>query len=233
MMNQNSSFQEEANMKPNRFEETEFAENPEPRCAVALALDVSGSMGGQPIAELNAGLKELAQALKDDKLAALRVELAVVTFGGSVTIIDFVPADAFQPPDLAARGGTPMGAAVQKALDLLRDRKDTYKHSGLDYFRPWLFLITDGAPTDAWEAAADRARQEEECKGVSVYAIGVQDADLQTLARFSAARPPLLLQGLAFRDLFQWLSKSLSAVAQSQPGRQAPLPPVGWGKTAP
>jgi uncharacterized protein YegL len=220
-------------MTPNRFEETEFAENPEPRCAVALALDVSGSMTGQPIAELNAGLKELAQALKADKLAALRVELAVVTFGGSVTIIDFVPADAFQPPTLAAQGSTPMGGAVQKALALLRERKDAYRRNGLDYFRPWLFLISDGAPTDAWEAAAEQARQEEERKGVSVYTIGVQEADLQTLARFSASRSPLMLQGLAFRDLFQWLSKSLSAVAQSQPGQQVALPSVGWGQAAP
>jgi uncharacterized protein YegL len=222
--------QEDAKMTT-RFEETEFAENPEPRCAVVLALDVSGSMGGQPIAELNAGLLELDKDLKADKLASLRVELALVTFGGSVTKTDFIAADAFQPPTLTANGSTPMGAAVQKALDLLRDRKDTYKRNGLDYFRPWLFLITDGAPTDAWEGAAECARQEEERKGVSVYAIGVQDADMQILACFSAARPPLMLQGLAFRDLFQWLSKSLSAVAQSRPGRQVPLPSVGWGQT--
>ena len=218
-------------MTPNRFDETEFAENPEPRCAVVLALDVSGSMSGQPIAELNAGLQELDRALKADKLASLRVELAMVTFGGTVAKTAFVAADAFQPPTLAANGSTPMGAAVRQALDLLRDRKDTYKRNGLDYFRPWLLLITDGAPTDAWEAAAEKAREEEERKGVSIYAIGVQDADMQTLARFSAARPPLMLKGLAFRDLFQWLSKSLSAVAQSRPGGQVALPSVGWGQT--
>lgn len=218
-------------MTPNRFEEAEFVENPEPRCAVVLALDVSSSMSGEPIAELNAGLQELDRALKANKLASLRVELAMVTFGGSVTKTDFVGADAFQPPTLAANGGTPMGAAVNKSLDLLRERKNAYKRNGLDYFRPWLFLITDGAPTDAWETAADRAREEEERKGVSVYAIGVQNANMQTLARFSAARPPLLLQGLAFRELFQWLSKSLSAVAQSRPGGQVALPSVGWGQT--
>jgi uncharacterized protein YegL len=190
-------------------------------------------MSGQPIAEVNAGLQELDKALKADSLASLRVELAMVTFGGSVTATDFVVATAFEPPSLTANGGTPMGAAVRKSLDLLRERKEMYKRNGLDYFRPWLFLITDGAPTDVWEAAADRARQEEELKGVSVYAIGVQDANMQTLARFSAVRPPLKLQGLAFRELFQWLSKSLSAVAQSRPGQQVPLPPVGWGQAEP
>jgi uncharacterized protein YegL len=217
-------------MIPSRLEEIEFADNPEPRCPVVLALDVSGSMAGAPIAELNAGLQELEIALKADRLASLRVELAMVTFGGTVKKVDFVTADAFQAPTLTAHLCTPMGAAVNKSLDLLRDRKETYKRNGLDYFRPWLFLITDGAPTDSWESAADRARQEEEMKGVSVYAIGVQDADMNILARFSSVRPPMTLRGLAFRELFQWLSKSLGVVAQSQPGQQASLPPIGWGQ---
>ena len=94
-------------------------------------------------------------------------------------------------------------------------------------------MITDGAPTDAWQAAADQARQEEDRKGVSVYAIGVERADMQTLAQFSSKIKPLKLKGLSFRELFQWLSKSLGAVALSNPGEQAPLPPVGWANTEP
>ncbi|MCC7107596.1 MAG: hypothetical protein IT307_20865, partial [Chloroflexi bacterium] len=52
----------------------------------------------------------------------------------------------------------------------------------------------------------------------------------KTLARFSDQRPPLKLKGLAFRELFQGLSKSLTAIAQSRPGEQAALPPVGWAQ---
>jgi uncharacterized protein YegL len=217
-------------MSQNPLENVEFVDNPEPRCAVALVLDISGSMGGQPIAELNAGLQEFDKALKSDPLAALRVEVGMVTFGGTVTAIDFVSADQFLPPTLAAGGETPMGHAVSQALTLLRDRKNTYKANGVDYFRPWLFLMTDGVPTDDWQPAAEQARQEEERKGVSIYAIGVEGADMQTLAQFSAKRPPLKLKGLTFRELFQWLSKSLGAVAQSRPGEQAPLPAVGWAQ---
>jgi len=215
-------------MTQNPLERIEFVDNPEPRCAVTLVLDVSGSMAGQPITELNAGLQEFERAIKADPLAALRVEVAMVTFGGVVSSIDFVNADQFHSPELTAGGDTPMGQAVQQALTMLRERKDTYKRNGIDYYRPWLFLITDGAPTDSWQAIAEQARQEEDRKGVSVYAIGVEGADMQTLTQFSSKRQPLKLKGLSFRELFQWLSKSLGAVALSKPGEQAPLPAVGW-----
>jgi uncharacterized protein YegL len=223
-------IEEEKAMTQNSLEAIEFVENPEPRCAVALVLDVSGSMSGPSIAELNAGLQEFDKDLKADPLASLRVEVGMVTFGGAVTTYDFVTADQFHPPMLAATGDTPMGQAVQKALTMLRERKDSYKANGVDYYRPWLFLITDGAPTDTWEPAAAQARQEEDQKGVSVYAIGVEGADMQTLSQFSSKRQPLKLKGLTFRELFQWLSKSLGAVALSNPGQQAPLPTVGWAE---
>lgn len=253
-------------MDPTLLDQAEFADNPEPRCPVVLALDTSGSMAGNAILELNQGLRAFGAALRSDPLAALRVEVAVVTFGGKVRAINIrgegpsadttlsaynprglalrprpveVPFDAhqaftsverFDPPALDAAGGTPMGEAMQRSLALLRDRKEIYKANGLDYFRPWVFLIADGKPTDRnWEAAAEQARQEEARKGVIVYAVGVEGADLNVLGRFSGERPPLRLNGLAFGDLFNWLSKSLSVIARSRPGEQAPLPPVGWG----
>ncbi|HZD57757.1 MAG TPA: VWA domain-containing protein [Anaerolineales bacterium] len=232
-------------MGSNLLDQAEFADNPEPRCPVVLLLDTSGSMQGAPINELNQGLRAFEAALKADRLASLRVEVALMTFGGGVRLLDvrdgraseegaqeaFITADGFQAPALGASGDTPMGEAVSRSLDLIRDRKEIYKANALDYFRPWMFLITDGRPTDSgWELAADQVRQEEARKGVVFYGVGVEKADMQVLARFSAARPPLKLKGLAFGELFQWLSKSLSVVAHSRPGEQAPLPPVGWGE---
>ena len=64
------------------FEASEFAENPEPRVPCVLLLDVSGSMSGQPIAELNEGLITLKDTLAADSLASKRAEIAIVTFGG-------------------------------------------------------------------------------------------------------------------------------------------------------
>jgi uncharacterized protein YegL len=242
-----SQLHEGVTMSEEHLEQVEFADNPEPRCPVVLVLDVSGSMAGKPIAELNQGLQDFAQTLKSDPLAALRVEVALIAFGGKVRALDvrngsqdeipidadkaFVTIDAFQPPVLAASGETPMGEALRRTLTLVRERKEIYKRNGADYFRPWVFLITDGQPNDAgWEAVPDLVKEEERRKGLLFYAVGVENADMKTLARFGEDRPPMRLRGLAFRELFQWLSKSLSAVAQSRPGEQVALPAVGWGQ---
>jgi uncharacterized protein YegL len=231
-------------MDENLLDQTEFADNPEPRCPVILMLDTSASMHGAPIQELNSALVAFADALKADRLASLRVEVAIVTFGGQVKVFGlaesgknityeaqnaFTTVDHFIPPTLDAHGNTPMGEAVQRSLALLRERKAIYRQSGMDYFRPWLFVITDGKPTDAnWEAAAAQVREEEARKGLSFYGVGVENADLEVLQKFSATRTPLKLKGMAFGELFQWLSKSLAVVAHSRPGEQAPLPAVGW-----
>lgn len=231
-------------MSYNRLEEIEFEDNPEPRCAVMLLLDTSTSMTGGPIKQLNIGLQMFDRDLKVDRLAALRVEVGIITFGKEVQVISgrdgqalpfdarqaFVTVDQLVPPTLVAGGATPLGEAVRWGLTLLQERKEIYKNNGIDYFRPWMFLLTDGAPTDEWLGAAALVREEEERKGLSFYGIGVDRAHMQTLARFSTQRPPLKLRGLAFHELFQWLSRSLSTVSHSRPGEQIPLPPVGWAQ---
>src|SRR5512138_3062163 len=75
-------------MEPNYLELAEFADNPEPRCPVVLVMDTSGSMKGTAIKELNEGLRAFAAALKADRLASLRVEVAVIVFGGKVRALN-------------------------------------------------------------------------------------------------------------------------------------------------
>lgn len=209
----------------------EFAENPEPRCPCVLLLDISGSMQGAPIAQLNAGLQAFKTSLEQDRLASLRVEVAVVTFGSTAALTqNFVVADQFTPPHLAAGGSTPMGAAINLALDKLEERKQLYKQAGTPYYRPWVFLITDGEPTDEWRTAAQRVRASEERKGVAFFAVGVEKANMARLAEIAPAeRPPRMLSGLNFTSLFVWLSQSLTNVSHSKVGEQVPLQPVdGW-----
>ncbi|TMW22700.1 VWA domain-containing protein [Escherichia coli] len=211
------------------FATSDFASNPEPRCPCILLLDVSGSMSGRPINELNTGLVTFRDELLADSLALKRVELGIVTFGPVHVEQPFTSAANFFPPILLfAQSDTPMGAAITKALDMVEERKREYRANGISYYRPWIFLITDGAPTDEWQAAANKVFRGEEDKRFAFFSIGVQGADMKTLAQISV-RQPLPLQGLQFRELFSWLSSSLRSVSRSTPGTEVVLEaPKGW-----
>lgn len=215
------------------FEQVQLHDgNPEPRCPCVLLLDTSGSMLGKPILELNAGLTTFQNALITDEVAMLRVELALITFGPVKVTQEFVSAGQFTPPSLRAGGDTPMGGAVQLALDKIEERKQIYRNSGLTYYRPWIFLLTDGQPTDGpvWQNAANRLKEAESKKRVAFFSVGVEDANMTMLGQLSL-RQPLHLQALKFRELFTWLSTSLTSVSHSMPTQEVPLQaPLSWAE---
>ena len=131
-----------------------------------------------------------------------------------------------------------MGEAVVTSLKLLENRKAEYRQNGIQFYRPWVFLLTDGGPTDVrsqfWGEAKTMIKTGEEQKKFSFFAVGVEGADMERLAELSPHRAPLKLKGLRFRDLFQWLSNSQQSVSKSKPGDAVPLTnpaaPTGWAE---
>lgn len=205
-------------------DQVEIGNPTQPHCATVLLLDVSGSMDGEKIAQLNKALVGFKEETIKDDLARKRVDLAVVAFGGSVHLVqDFCSIEQFEPPVLSAGGGTPLGAAVLKAADMLEERKQQYKQQGIDYYRPWIFMITDGEPTDmepgdpTWNQVVARVRSGEAEKKFLFFAVAVEPADLGTLALIAALnRPPVKLIGSKFAEMFSWLSKSQAKVSSSK-----------------
>lgn len=214
-------------------EAVEFAENPEPRCPCVLLLDTSSSMRGRPIDALNEGLRAFKDDLSSDPLACKRIEVAILAFDSDITMVqDFVTPDRFEPPTLTAQGLTHMGAAIIEALDMIQSRKHQYRANGVTYYRPWVFMITDGEPQGEADQvvsqALTRLRDEEQEERVAFFGVGVEGANMERLSEI-VVRSPVKLVGLNFTEMFLWLSASMQKISRSKEDEQAPLPPVGWG----
>jgi uncharacterized protein YegL len=92
-------------------------------------------------------------------------------------------------------------------------------------------LITDGAPTDSWQYAAQRLKEAEAQRRALFFPVAVQGADMNTLRQIAPPeRSPIMLNGLDFRSLFVWLSTSMKRVSSGKVGQAVALPSVGWGQ---
>lgn len=216
----------------------DLVNNPTARIPVCLCLDVSGSMAGERIDELNQGIELFYNAIKDDEVALYSAEISIVTFDDRATqLVDFASLELQpMPPRLTAGGLTYMGEGVNLALDLLEQRKKEYQDKGVDYYQPWLVLMTDGEPNGnaiEFNRAVSRTVSLIDNKKLTIFPIGIgSDANLNILAQFSPNKPPLRLQGLKFKEFFTWLSQSVSKVSQSSPGEKVTLDTdaiKGWG----
>jgi len=218
-----------------------LVDNTSQRLPCVLVLDGSSSMADSgsetdAIRELNAGLEVLASELKSDDVASQRVQVLVIRLGDDdrvETVLDWTDAMDFSAPRIEANGRTPLGAAMRFALQKVEDQKVEYRNHGISYNRPWIFAITDGLPTDLdWEDAAAECREAEENGKATIFAIGTAGADFDALKQFSN-RAPVKLDGLKFKELFVWLSRSASSASKEAPGGAEQLEsPVeaGWGE---
>jgi len=215
----------------------DYSGNPNQRTPCVLVLDASGSMAEQTstgksrIEELNAGIAALRDDLHADDTALVRVQLGIVIVGGpsndAEVLMDWTDATEFQTFPLIADGSTPLGKGLSLALEMVEQSKRGLSAAGISYTRPWMMVVSDGEPTDpsnVWSTAVQECRAAEARKAVEIFTIGVEGANLSKLGEIST-RPALMLGGMKFRELFQWLSSSLSAASRSRPGDEMRLPP--------
>ena len=120
-----------------------------------------------------------------------------------------------------------MGAAVELSLSLLDQRKAEYRKKGIDYWQPWLVLMTDGQATDNIDKAAEQCSKLVDEGKLVIFPLALgRGANLEELKAFSPKRAPLRLNEHKLSEFFNWLSQSVRTTSQSTPGATVKLPDV-------
>ena len=205
------------------LEQRDFNETPkiinasESHMALVFLLDTSGSMGGDPIRDLNAGLNRFKADVCKDKQTRDILDVAIIEFNSSHRVVeDFVPVEYMKEVNLVASGGTNMAPAIETALDMVNERSKFYRNSGSVPYKPWVILISDGAPTDDISNAVKRIGDMEEYGKLSFRSLGVEGYDSKVLHRLSGNKV-FKLNGTDFTSFFDWVTKSMRSVSQSSP----------------
>lgn len=192
----------------------------EPHMALVFLLDTSGSMGGEPIDALNRGLNRFKIEVCENKQTKDILDVAIVEFNTNHQVVqEFVPVEYMDEVNLVANGGTVMSPAIKKALEMVNERSRFYRRSGSEPYKPWVILISDGAPTDDINVVAQEIKVMEEAGKVSFRSLGVEGYDPKALHMLSGPKV-MKLDGTDFSSFFDWVNKSMRSVSQSSPGEK-------------
>lgn len=202
------------------------------RLPVYLLLDVSGSMAGNPIEAVRNGVKALVSELRSDPQALETAYLSVITFNSSARqVCPLTELMMFREPVLNAGGPTALGAALRLLTDCINSevRRSTETQKG--DWKPLVFILTDGIPTDEWHEAAAMLKN---AKPANIIACAAGScADTSVLKEITDN--VLLMNNLSSGELarfFAWVSSSVklsSKSLESRPGAGIELPPPPQG----
>lgn len=198
------------------------------RLPVYLVLDCSGSMSGEPIEAVKQGVKALLSDLKSDPQALETAYLSVITFSSTAQqIIPLTELMLFQEPEIEAYGVTALGAALELLTYCIHTevKKNTENQKG--DWKPLVFLLTDGVPTDEWK---EYAMQLKAAKPANIIACAAgANADTGVLKQITEW--VIMMNTVSAGDLaqfFQWVSGSIknsSRLADPGKGGEIILPP--------
>lgn len=217
----------------------EQARNKDQKCPVVLLLDTSGSMDGAPIDELNKALVQIKEDILNDTMLSNRLELGIVAFDDDARVerpIDLISPDT-DLPILNIGGVTNLVAGMNKAIELVTDRKNFYKSNGEQYYRPFIVLFTDGAPTNTPEEIEELDQNIQKLsdeKRFIFLPFGVDGADMQLLAKLAAQSADERLKNIGtafamkdvskFTEVFQFVSASISGIMEKGGTQAVQLP---------
>ena len=193
----------------------------EPHMPVVILIDNSGSMFGQAISNVEKSVNRFAADICKDPKAADRVDICVMSFNESVTVLqDWCPITEMRKVELSAGGGTKMSGALRKAVDKLRERGHLYENNGIEVRMPYLIILTDGMG-DNIDQIAEEIRDRTNSKKMLPWFLGVNGYDKTTAGMITEGKRVFELtdeKGYDFTDFFKVMEVSIKAVSTSAPG---------------
>ena len=194
-------------------------ENYEQKSLCVFVLDISRTMRGKRIEELNNSLQSFYNVISSDETTSQRLELATVTFGDSVNVLQSpsLITDTQFPELIATDNDAVLVDAVEEAINIVNNRKKWYKITGQPYYRPWIILITGDEPNEGQDvsALANKIKKDTSEKKYVFLPIGVDNANMQVLQSIQGQIPAMMLKDAKFETFFRWFSNSMSPVVES------------------
>lgn len=204
------------------------------RLPIYLVLDCSESMAGTAIEAVNAGLQGMLKDLRSNPYALETAYLSVITFHREARQhAPLTEVMKFQLPNLGVRAGSSLGAALRLLQKCLQTEVVRASATRKGDYKPLVFLLTDGQPTDSWESAAAALRQANNPRIANIYAIGCgPDVDYENLREVTDIVLRMTdVSNSGFAKFFVWLSASISSASVKLEGGATaafdmpPLPP--------
>lgn len=203
----------------------DYAGDPHVACCILVDTSTSMSHNGK-IQELNNALAAFKDKVCEDPLSAKRVDVCVISFDSEVKVVTpFCPIMKFGAPVLQAGGWTCMGAGIRYALEAVREQMSVYHRIGVECYKPFVLMITDGQPTDDMTGIAEliASRESEGNYGrLRFHAFGVHGADFEQLSGIS--KRVAAVNHNAFGEIFNWASRSMQVISHSRPQDAPPIP---------
>ena len=183
------------------------------RLPVYLLLDPSGSMTGEPIEAVKNGVQMMVHSLRQNPQAIETAFVSIITFDSEAKqLIPLTDLASFQMVDLKAAGTTALGAALSLLADKLENEvtKTTLEQKG--DWKPIVFIMTDGVPTDDWQAGFQKLKAVK--KGLIVGCAAGNNADDKVLKEIADQVVRLSnTDADSIGKFFQWVSASIATTS--------------------
>ena len=197
------------------------------RLPVYLLLDTSGSMHGEPIEAVKNGMQILLSTLRQDPYALETAYLSLIVFDSHAKqLVPLTELAAFQVPDLQVTGTTALGEALALLAEKIEQEvvKTTAEIKG--DWKPLIFIMTDGVPTDDWRKGLQRLQQVK--TGVIVACAAGHGADTSILKQITEVVVELATaDSNTIKAFFKWVSASISTGSQKVDAAQKEVKGLG------